>query len=346
MSKHRPVTLTDIARVLNVSKVTVSKALRDHPDIGAEMKEKVRQTAEKLGYVPNFIARNLSAQHSKTIGLVVPKIAHHFFASTIESIYETAYLNDYDVILTVSQENAQNERKHIQTLLSMRVDGLLVSVSEQTKETDIFEVARQRSVPLVFFDRAPENTDFSFVTSDDEGGSYQAVRQLIRSGYKKITHVAGFSHTNIGRKRRAGYERAMRESGIEVPSEYIIEGGFGEADGYRGFMKLHKRAALPEAVFAVTYPVALGILLAADEQGVKIPKDMDLICFGGSEYNRFIKPSLSFIDQPTDEIGRIATQLLLEELKNPDKPPQKIIIPTKLVICETCNGCVGKKENE
>ena len=339
MPKRKQITLADIAEALNVSKVTISKALRNHPDIGEAMKQKVRNTAEKLGYVPNFMARNLSSQRSQTIGLVVPKIAHHFFAATIEAIYETAYEHNYEVILTVSQESAANEKKHIQTLLSMRVDGLLVSTSEQTKDTAVFKTANKRGVPLVFFDRAPDNSEFSMVTSDDEGGSYQAVRRMIRVGYTNIAHLAGYRHTNIGAKRRAGYERAMQEGGAALKPELIIEGGFSETDGYYGFFKLFKQAPLPQAIFAVTYPVALGILLAADEIGIKIPDDLDLLCFGGSEYNRFIKPPLSFVDQPTEVLGKTAVELLLSEIMNPEQKPKNITIPTRLVICETCKKC-------
>jgi len=337
--KQKQITLNDIARQLNVSKVTVSKALRDHPDIGAEMKKQVRKTAEQLGYVPNFIARNLSAKRSNTIGLVVPKIAHHFFASTIESIYETAYAHNYEVILMVSQESAKNEMKHIQTLLSMRVDGLLVSVTEHTKESAVFEMVKNRNIPLVFFDRAIEGMGFSRVTSDDEGGSYDAVSQLIESGYTKIAHLAGYNYNSMGKKRLTGYQRAMRENGIEFPADYIVEGGFGEEDGYKGFMKLFKNNNMPQVIFAVTYPVALGVLAAAENAGVQIPEDLDLICFGGSEYNRFIKPSLSFINQPTDEIGRTATKLLFSEIKHPDQSGKEIVVRTKFIKCETCINC-------
>ncbi len=339
MTKQKQITLADIAQELHVSKVTVSKALRDHPDIGTEMKKKVRLTAEQLGYVPNFMARNLSARRSNTIGLVVPKIAHHFFASTIEAIYATAYTHNYDVILTVSQENEIHEKKHIQTLLAMRVDGLLVSLSEQTKDMTIFETVRQRGVPLVFFDRAPQSKNFSVVTSDDEGGAYKLVRQLIEAGHTRIAHLAGYRHTSIGANRRAGYERALAESGIELSPEFIIEGGFGEQDGYRGLMRLFENKIKPQAVFAVTYPVALGVLLAANDLGLKIPEDLDLVSFGGSNYNRFLKPSLTFVDQPTKELGKAATELLLSEIKNPDQAPKQMALATQLIIGDTCVHC-------
>ncbi len=201
MTPKKVITLKDIAEDLNISKVSVSKALRDHPDIGAETKRLVRETAERLGYVPNYIARNLSSRQSKTIGLVVPKIAHHFFASAIETIYHTAFDNKYEIIMTVSQEKVENELIHLQTLLSMRVDGLLISVTEQTKDKSIFETVKKRGIPLVFFDRVIEGLGFSTITADDEQGTYDAITEVINSGYTKFAHLAGYSYTNIGKNR-------------------------------------------------------------------------------------------------------------------------------------------------
>jgi LacI family transcriptional regulator len=340
MKKH--VTLQDIADKLNISKVSVSKALRDHPDISMETKQRISAAAQKMGYMPNFIARNLSSRQSNTIGLVVPKIAHHFFASAIEAIYQTANLNNYEIIMTVSQEDAAHEAKHIQTLLSMRVDGLLVSVTEQTKDRAIFELVKKRGTPLVFFDRVIEGIGFSTVTNDDEKGTYLAIKKMIQSGYTRIAHLAGYSHSNIGYNRRKGFELAAKECKLKIPDYWIIEGGFGEEDGYEGFMTLYNKGDLPEVIFAVTYPVALGIQLAAQEVGVKIPDKLEIISFGGSIYNRFISPSITYINQPINELGAKAIELIIDEIKNPDTvQEQHITLPTELIICETCKKMIG-----
>jgi LacI family transcriptional regulator len=340
MKKH--VTLQDIADKLNISKVSVSKALRDHPDISAITKQRIADVAQKMGYMPNFIARNLSSRKSNTIGLVVPKIAHHFFASAIEAIYQTAYLNNYEIIMTVSQEDAEHEAKHIQTLLSMHVDGLLVSVTEQTKDKAIFELVKKRGTPLVFFDRIIEGLGFSTVTNDDEQGTYKAIKEVIESGYTKIAHLAGYRHSNIGYNRRKGFELAAKDCKLKIPKQWIIEGGFGETDGYNGFMQLYNKNDLPEVIFAVTYPVALGIQSAAQEVGLNIPKDLELISFGGSIYNRFIAPSITYINQPIQALGAKAIELIIEEIKNPDTVrEQHITLPTELIICETCKKMIG-----
>jgi LacI family transcriptional regulator len=337
MTPKKVITLKDIAEDLNISKVSVSKALRDHPDIGAETKRLVRETAERLGYVPNYIARNLSSRQSKTIGLVVPKIAHHFFASAIETIYNTAFDNKYEIIMTVSQEKVENELIHLQTLLSMRVDGLIISVTEQTKDISIFETVKKRGIPLVFFDRVIEGLGFSTVTADDEQGTYDAITEVINSGYTKFAHLAGYSYTNIGKNRLNGFRNAMKDNNLKVPEHWVVETGFAEGDGYKGFMKLFRSGELPEVIFTVTYPVALGVILAAQEAGISIPGDLQIVSFGGSIYNRFVAPSISYIDQPSEEIGKKATELLLYEIKNPEMREERhIVVPTKLVFCDTC----------
>ncbi len=345
MYKKFQITLDDIAKRLNVSKVTVSKALRGHPDISIETTQKVKEVAKELGYTPNFMARNLSSKSSHTIGLVVPKIAHYFFGSVIESIYEAALENNYEIILTVSQENAAREEKHIRSLLSMRVDGLIISISQQTKNYEIFDTIKNYNVPLVFMDRVVDLPDFSSVTVDDKGGSFKAIEHAIDIGYKKIAHIAGYQEINIGRRRYLGFEEAMKKYNITINPDWVVYGGFGEDDGYQGFMKLYNSNKLPEFIFAVTYPVALGVYAAASELGLKIPDDIDIMCFGNSDVNKFLSPSLSCVNQPTEELGRKSVELILDIIKNPtDFVPKHIEIPTDLIIRETAKISIKRKK--
>jgi LacI family transcriptional regulator len=339
MIQKSSVTLNDIARKLNVSKVTVSKALRDHPDISAATKEKVHRAVTELGYMPNYVARNLSARKSNTIGLVVPKIAHHFFAEVIEAVFNTATQHQYETIMAVSQENAEKELRHLQTLLSMRVDGLLISCAAESSGSEIYHTIKARGVPLVFFDRVVKNLGFTTVTCADRKGARQLVDHLIISGYRRIAHFAGYEHTYIGHERRRGYESAMNDAGLGIDPDWIITGGFAQKDGSRALKMLAEKGNLPEVIFAVTYPVALGIYMAAEELHLRIPDDIDVVSFGGSEFNRFISPTLTYIDQPAELIGRKATELLLEEITNPDRRKiRHIELPVTLVYCQTCKS--------
>lgn len=337
MNKRQQVTLDDIAKRLNVSKVTVSKALRGHPDISRETTRRVKKIAEELGYSPNYMARNLSSKRTNMIGVVVPKIAHFFFSALIESIYDTAFHNNYEIALMVSQENVERERKHIETLLAMRVDGLIISVTEHTRTSAAIEKARDLSVPVVFMDRVLEIPGTSKVTVDDRGGASNAIELAIQAGYKKIGHLAGYQDINIGRKRYEGFVDAMKKHDLPINPDWIVHGGFGEDDGYRGFKQILQNKNLPEFIFAVTYPVALGMYAAAEEAGLRIPEDVNVICFGTSGFHRFIKPSLTYVDQPTDVLGRTSVELMLEHLKAVDEhEPKNIEVPTRIVQRETC----------
>lgn len=336
--KYHLVTLEDIAKKLKVSKVTVSKALRNHSDISTETTEKVKNLAAQLGYVPNIIARNLSSRKSNTIGLVVPKIAHVFFSTVIEAIYDAAFKNNYEILLTVSQEHADREAKHIQTLLSMKVDGLIISVTEETKELAIFNKVAHHGIPLVFIDRVPGISGISSVTVDDFGGAYSATEYAIKKGYRRIGHLGGYQHINIGKARYSGFVKAMEDHDVKINPHWITQGGFSEEDGYNGFMKIYKKDLLPQYILAVTYPVALGMYSAANEVGIRIPDDIEVTCFGKNTTERLIPSVFNLVDQPAKNIGSEAIKLMIEQINNPKSfQPKQIQLKTSLIINSTAS---------
>lgn len=337
MKKGIQVTLSDIAGKLGVSKVTVSKALRGHPDISRETVKKVKKVAKELGYFPNFMARNLSSKHSNTIGVVVPKIAHFFFSTMIEAIYDVAFENNYEIILTVSQEDAKRELCHIKSLLSMRVDALIVSVTQQTTDLSIFHKVKEMGVPLTFVDRVIDDTSFNTVVNDDRGGTLTAVEHAINVGYTKLGFLGGYEHVNIGHLRRLGFEDALEKHRIPTRPEWIIHSGFSEEDGYSGFMKLCETGELPEFVFCATFPIALGVYRAAAELGVKIPQDLDLMCFGSGVANSFLSTRISCVDQPVAELGRKAMDVTLAGIHATEESvPLHVQLGTTLKLADTC----------
>lgn len=335
--KAKSITLSDIATKLDVSIVTVSKALRGHPDISSQMVKQIRKVADDMGYTPNFMARNLSSRKSNTIGLVVPKIAHHFFGAMIESIYNIAFKNNYEIILTVSHEDAEMERKHIQTLLSMRVDGIMISITQETKDYSIFETISKRGVPIVFVDRIPQIPNSNTVSVNDRGGAFKAVEHAIKLGYRNIAHFSGYPEINIGRQRYLGFEEAMKKYGVPINPEWVIQGGFGEKYGYNALMHLYQKNNLPDLIFTVTYPVALGVYSAARELNLKIPDDIDVICFGNARVQNFLSPPLSCINQPTDLLAEASMEILLDNLSTGEGfEPRSIEIETDLILRGTC----------
>lgn len=342
MKRNSHVTLDDIAKRLDVSRVTVSKALRGHSDISDETSKKVHIIAKELGYSPNYMARNLSARRSNMLGLVVPKIAHFFFGSMIEAVYNTAFENNYETILTVSQENADRERKHIETLISMRVDGIIISISQETKDPSIFEWVKKMGVPLIFVDRMPEPplAGFSTVLINDRAGTFNAVEHAITTGYRKLGFIGGGNPwINIGKNRLLGFEDALRKHAIPVQPEWVVPGGFGKADGYDGFMRLYKAGNLPEFIFAASFPVALGVYEAVEKLRLKIPNDIDIMCFGDSDMSHMLSPALSCVNQPTRELGMTAVDTILEHIRSHDRTKEHhIVIPTEMTLRETCNN--------
>ncbi len=341
MKRISHVTLDDIARRLNVSRVTVSKALRGHPDIGEETTARVRKTAEEMHYSPNIIARSLSARRSHMIGLVVPKIAHFFFGSVIEGVYDAAFKANYETILTVSQENPDRERKHLQALVSMRVDGILISISQTTSDLEVFSWIRKTGVPLLFLDRCPDPAipGFSSVLVDDFGGSFRAIEHAISLGYRKIACIGGNTFINIGKHRLNGFRSALNKHGIPIPENWIITGGFGKQAGHDGFLQLHAQDSMPELIFAMTYPIALGVYEAAKEVGLTIPADVDVLSFGDSDVGRVISPALSCVQQPSYELGTKGVELLLKIIAHPGAAgDQRLVLPTDLLLRETCTG--------
>lgn len=325
--KKGPVTQLDIAKKLNVSRITVSKALRNHPDISAKMKEMVRKAVEEMGYSPNLIATQLSLRKTFTIGIVVPDLENSFFAYLIDSIIDTATERDYHIILTVSREKEEIEKLNISNLIGMRVDGLLVCVSQNTVEPEIFEYAGKMGIPLVFFDRALKSIGFSYVVFDDKSGTKDAITQIIAGGYKKIAHFAGYSKISIGRERCSSYKDALKSNGLSVKKEWIIEGGYEIDDGFRAFEKLFSAGNLPEIILAVNDRVALGASRAIRKAGLKIPEDIGIIGYGFSETAQQFSPTLSIINQDPRKMGKIAANMLIDEIQGKsDISPSRVLV--------------------
>lgn len=327
-------TIKDIAQRLNISPSTVSRALRNHPDIKPETKEMVISLAKELDYHPNSIAQSLQKRKTTTIGVIVPEIKHHFFSSVISGIEDVAYESGYTIMVCQSNENYEREEINIHALLSNRVAGLLISISQTTKNNDHFLMLQRRDIPFVFFDRVDKNVNTSSVVVDDFDGAFKAVEHLILSGYRRIAHLAGPEYISISHDRFKGYLTALRKYNFPIEEELIIHSGFNEEDGVIGLQRLLKLEKLPDAIFAVNDPVAIGAFMQIKENGLKIPGDIALVGFSDNPIASLIDPPLTTVAQPKYEIGQLAAKLLLEQIENNQSQigPKVEILKTQLIV--------------
>ncbi len=324
----RKISQKDIAESLNLSRVTVTKALKDHPDIALKTINKVKERALEMGYIPDFIGRSLSSSRTYTIGLVIPKIAHSFFSYSIEKIYESAHKRGYNIIPMVSFEDQAVELENIRTLLSMRVDGIILDIAQNSKDNHGYDLAINAGCSVVFYDRCPNFlTDGSIVTNDREA-AYQLTRHLIEKGYRKIYHFAGPSSLNISEERRKGYEEAMNENNLLC---YILNVEMQRKDGYEAVMRLNKENELPDAIFAINDSVAHGIYDAAAELGLKIPEDIAVAGFGDVYTSALISPPMTSVKPPLDEMAEAAVEMLVKMIDDKCPCKQKVF-KAKIII--------------
>ncbi len=331
----------DIAEALKISRITVSKALRDYDDISAETKERVKKKAKELGYIPHSHASTFRSNVTKTIGVVVPNVYNSFFGNIIHGILERAKHYNYHIILTVSQENEKIEKENILSLLSMRIDGLLIAISRDSSDHSIFDTIAQTETPLVFFDRGVPKSRYPFVGIDDKAAAYQLVDYAINSGYRKIGHIGGGKSIPIGFQRKAGYLDALRKNSIPLESKWVMEGGFSEKDGYLGMKTIIEQNEIPEVIFTANDLIAKGVYRACEEADLKIPEDINIIGFGHNEYAMMMTPSLSIIDVSPSDIGQTSIDVIMNLISGEKNICVQNYIPFNLKI----NKSLKKKSN-
>jgi len=336
--KYNQVTIKDIARELGISPSTVSRALKDHPDISPETKKAVNELAEKLNYQPNIVALSLRQSKTNTIGVIIPEIVHFFFSTVISGIEDVAYSAGYNVIITQSNESFSREAINIKALFNSRVDGMLISLSRETKTFDHLEGILAKGVPMVFFDRVYDNGNSSMVIVDDLSGAKEATRHLIEQGCKRIAHLEGPPHLVISKQRLQGFMEAMNEGSMPVDQNLIIPCPLGTIEeGKMATEKLLDSPERPDGIFANSDPVAMGAMQAIKERGLKIPQDIAVIGFSNWFYSSMMDPPLSSVDQPGFEMGQEAAKLLIRhiEVKSKseiDAPAETKVLKTKLIV--------------
>ncbi|MCC8408403.1 LacI family transcriptional regulator [Mucilaginibacter sp. UR6-1] len=310
-------TIKDIARALGISPSTVSRALRDSYEIGAETKQKVLDYARQINYHGNPVAQSLRNKRSNSIGVLVADVANSFFAQAINGIESVAYQNGYNIIISQSHEEYEREKANMQHLASRSVDGLLMSVSAQTTDyTHIHELHRQ-GLPIVFFDRILNEIETHRVSSDNFKTSYNATSLLISKGFKNIALLASTPQISITTERVNGYKQALTDNNISIDENYIkycYQGGRNDIEVAEAIKTLFDNDKKPGALFIASDLISTASIRAL--KSIKYPENLAIVGYSNADVIDLLSPGISYIRQPAFEMGQIATQMLIKLIES------------------------------
>jgi DNA-binding LacI/PurR family transcriptional regulator len=331
---YRQLTLKDIAKELNTSITTVSRALKDHPSISQNMRKRVHELAKELDYVPNPIAVSLLKSRSYTIGVVVPEIAHNFYSMVMEGIEDTAINAGYNVMFCVSKESLQREVDVLKTLLYSRIDGLLIAPTKETVAHKHLELILNRDLPLVFFDRHVPELNVSKVLVDDYNGAFKAAEHLVSLGCKRIAHIAGPENLSNSKQRLSGYIDALRHFNYEIDEKLIVSSDLTKDSARDCTKTLLELDTPPDAIFTYNSYIAFESMLIVKDKGLKIPDNIAFVGFANEPIISYIEPQLTTVLQPAYEMGQQAAKLFLKQMEtNPERfEAETITLQTELVI--------------
>ncbi len=326
-------TILDIARELNITPSTVSRALNDHPRISDETKYLVKNVANKMHYQPNNIASALRKGRTQTIGVIVPMADRSFFSSVIRGIEDEADKAGYNVMICQSNDSYEAEKRDIIALLRAQVDAIVVSIARETTDYQHFIDLKKRGVPLILFDRVHDQLGVSTVTIDDYNGAFIATKHLIEQGCRNIATIAGPQHINIYRERLRGYRDALQAHNQQPDESHIVIGTSRIESGRQGAEQILNAATKPDAIFCASDYSALGAMQVLKEKGFVIPNDVALVGFANEPFTSFIEPGLTSIDQKPREMGEIIARLCLEQFSHKKNTSiRKTILNAELVI--------------
>lgn len=332
--KFTQVTIHDIARMLDISASTVSRALSNNPRISKKTREKVQKLADKLNYQPNVVASNLRTGKSRTIGVVVPHINRNFFSNVIGGIEQTASNAGYRVIITQTLEQYEKEVENVKALINARVDGILISISGGTNNFDHLHLIKKNKIPLLFFDRVVDEIEANKVIIDDFNGAFNAVAHLISEGFTKIVHFAGPTHINVYKNRMLGYLEALNHFKLTNEKKFTFYNCLSEEKGYLACETIMNWKNKPDAIFSASDISALGAIKYLKANGYKIAQDCAVVGFANEPFTSIIEPALTSVDQKSFKIGNEVAALFLNEINQQveNRKYKSIVLEPELII--------------
>ena len=334
------ITIKDIAKALNLSTSTVSRALRGSYEINPETTRLVMEYAERMNYRPNPIALSLKENRSRSIGVIIPEIANNFFSQAINGMESIAYNRGYHVVISQNHESYERELVNTQYLAQRRVDGLIVSLSGESNDLEHFKELQSKGLPIVFFDRVPQDYITHKVSADNFVGAYEATAHLIQQGFRKIAHLTSPSWLSITYERLEGYKKALQNHGIPIEESYIkycSHGGMIPEEVEKAVLELIHHPERPDAIFSAGDRLTTSSMSLIKREGLRIPEDIAIVGFTNLISAHLLSPALSAVTQPAYEMGQLATEFLIDLIERPKSTIrfETKRLETKLVIRES-----------
>lgn len=326
MASH-PVTIIDLARELGISKSTVSRALTDHPNVHPETRKRVLEIAQLYDYQPNMLAKGLIQRKTYHLGVVIPDIEKPFFASIVSGIQKVAFQAGYRIIITQSNESAEEEVANIEALVLSRVDGLLVCHTRETSNFEQIYQIHKKGLPIIQFARICPGLPVTKVVENDVEGSYLVVRHLLESGSRRIALLSGPQDLMVCQLRKEGYKKAIGEAGISMDRNLVFHTNFLEKDIASALDQWMTLSSPPDAIFAIYDRGAIELIRQLKLRGKKIPEDIQIAGFGNDPVADIIDPTLTTYGQNPFKIGKIACQQMLHCLAGNYDNIENIIVP-------------------
>lgn len=329
------VKIKDVAHTARVSTATVSRVLANKPYVSPKVKDRVLKAVRELGYRPNRVARNLRSRRSSIIGLIVSDIENPYFQQVSRAVEDAANEHGYSVILCNNDENPDKEKKYLNLIRDENLAGVILSPTRQT--ADGFAETATLNIPMVVIDRQVSNFDVDNILIDNVQSAYTITTHLIEHGYQRFGALFGIGSTT-GRERQQGFLRALKDHGIKPHNNLIKFTNPREEDGFNTALKLLLSSAPPDAILTSNSLLATGVLRALQESKLTIPDDVAFASFDETPWARIVNPPLTVIEQPTYQIGRTATEILLKRIEDPTRSHRQVILKAKLIVRQSC-GC-------
>ncbi len=332
---EKPATIKDIAKRLNISLSTVSRALRNASDVNPDTKKAVMALSEELNYQPNKLALSLRQKQTHTIGVIVPNL-DYVLSLMVRGIDEVALEAGFTVMVCQSNESFGREILNTRRLLESLVDGFIISVSSESKSFDHFKKIQERNLPVVVFDRVTPHLTAPSVRIDNEEGGFVATEHLIEQGYKRIAVLAGPENLGVSNSRMDGYLNALKKHKIKKDPTLIVHCDFNQDYAYFATLELLAMKKRPDAIFTISDRMAIGAMLAIKKKGLRMPQDIGLVGFNNEPVTSLVTPSVSSVEMPSFELGKVAAKLFIETMHNKENMDleEKVLKP-KLIIRES-----------